>query len=153
MISPPAATYERQPLAQILLRVYTAILQSKRLLMTRSVRRASRLVGEPRGRSLLEVERLAREIERFQSLRDECALHCPPSEPQYWITAYSRLLGLSDELIGTMEASLPTMSESTRREVLTADLPLLKEGRRDFQNQLRSKQLALMRSQRDQRQA
>jgi hypothetical protein len=52
-----------------------------------------------------------------------------------------------------MEASLPTMSESTRREVLTADLPLLKEGRRDFQNQLRSKQVALMRSQRDQSQA
>jgi hypothetical protein len=149
MISQRAANQQHEALAQTLLRAYTAILQSKRLLMARSTRRASHLVGEPLGRSLMEVERLEREIERFGLLRDECALHCSPSEPQYWITAYSRLVGLSDELIGTMEASLPRMSESTRREVLGADLPLLKEGRNDFLSHLRSRQIALMRSHRD----
>jgi hypothetical protein len=124
-------------IAPAMLRLHALLLGSKQRLLQHSLRRASS--AEPVQRTLLQARaaKLEGDLERLHASRLQWALLAPPSYPEYWVASYDSLVTLTEELLQEMLSDLPQLTERTRRELMTRDIPELRQQLLRYRSELR----------------
>ena len=124
-------------IAPAMLRLHALLLGSKQRLLQHSLRRASS--AEPVQRTLLQARaaKLEGDLERLHASRLQWALLAPPSYPEYWVASYDSLVTLTEELLQEMLSELPQLTERTRRELMTRDIPELRQQLLRYRSELR----------------
>ena len=126
-------------LAPTMLRLHSVLLGSKRRLLRHCLRIAASASAKPRlrERAAARAARVERDISGLQESRVQWALLAPPSYPDYWVASYESLVTLTEELLSEMCSELPHLSEGTRHELLTQDIPELRRQLLKYRSELR----------------